>query len=87
MAIREARVRKLVMGVPGWVVLVLGMTIIVDPLRDAVLVYGLFHSLAEPLAIGLVLLYSTQRGAMAAAVFVQSGDPGGGITSYGIYLW
>ena len=79
MAIWEARARKLVVGVPAWVVLVLGMTILVDPLRDAVLVNGLFHSLAEPLAIGLVLC-STQHAerCMAAAVSVQSGDPNGG---------
>jgi peptidoglycan/LPS O-acetylase OafA/YrhL len=87
MAIWEAKARKLVMGVPGWVVLVLGMTILVDPLRDAVLVNGLFHSLAEPLTIGLVLLYSTQRGAWLRAFLCCRATQAVGITSYGIYLW
>lgn len=87
LAIWEARARKLVKGVPGWVVLVLGMTILVDPSRDAVLVNGLFHSLAEPLAIGLVLLYSTERGAWLRTILCSRAIQAVGITSYGIYLW
>jgi peptidoglycan/LPS O-acetylase OafA/YrhL len=87
MAIWEVKARRLVKGVPGWVVLLLGLTILVDPLRNVVLVNGLFHSLAEPLAIGLVLLYSTQSGAWLRAFLCNRVTQAIGITSYGIYLW
>jgi peptidoglycan/LPS O-acetylase OafA/YrhL len=88
MALNERHARAIAARVPGIVVGIVCLTLLILPnyapvTMQVVLFYGVF----VPIGIGLVLMYSLERGKWLRAVLCSKPMQAIGVTSYGIYLW
>jgi peptidoglycan/LPS O-acetylase OafA/YrhL len=86
-AISEGRVRQLAKRVPAAVVTVFAFILLLHPIGSNSWGAALYESLFVPPAIGLVLLFSMDRGPWLRAVLCSRVMQAIGLTSYGIYLW
>jgi peptidoglycan/LPS O-acetylase OafA/YrhL len=87
MAIHEGRGRRLAASVPAFIVGLVGLVVIMHPVNSNGWQAVLFEGLIMPPAIGLVLLFSLERGRSLRAFLLCKPVQTVGITSYGIYLW
>ena len=87
MAIWEKQTRQLAARVSLWIVLLAGAVLLVHPLRRDTIAEALFESLLMPVAIGLILIWSLERGQILRTFLCCRPVQAVGLTSYGIYLW
>jgi peptidoglycan/LPS O-acetylase OafA/YrhL len=87
MAIHEARIRPIVIRVPALIVALVGFTLLLHPVGSTSWQAVLYESVLVPPAIGLVLLFSLDRGVRLRAFLCSRPVQAVGLTSYGIYLW
>lgn len=85
-AIHENRVRPIARGVPAFIVALAVFALLLHPIRSNSW-QAPYESLFVPSAIGLVLLFSLDRGPMLRALLCSRPLQAVGLTSYGIYLW
>jgi peptidoglycan/LPS O-acetylase OafA/YrhL len=87
-AIQEGWVRQTAARAPGVLVALVALILLVRPVREVnSREMALFCAAFMPLAIGLVLMYSLERGRWLRAVLCSRPMQAIGLTSYGIYLW
>lgn len=87
MAIHESRVRAIAKGVPAFIVALFALTLLVHPMGANNWQAALYESSLVPPAIGLMLLFSLDRGRSLRAILCSKPMQAVGLTSYGIYLW
>ncbi len=87
MAIYEPRARRLAKAVPAYVTVTIAIILFFPFYWITGLQEALFQSLFVPLAIGLVLLFSVERGPLLRRFLCCRPMQAIGVTSYGIYLW
>jgi peptidoglycan/LPS O-acetylase OafA/YrhL len=87
MAVWEGRARRFATRVPAWIILLAGAVLLAHPLRRDTAAEALFESLFIPVAIGLILIWSLERGRSMRSLLCSRPCQAVGLTSYGIYLW
>jgi peptidoglycan/LPS O-acetylase OafA/YrhL len=87
MAIHEERLRRMAAKIPVIVVILVAIMLMLRPVPYGTWMQALYDGLIFPPAIGLVLLYSLERGATLRAILCSKPMQAIGLTSYGIYLW
>jgi peptidoglycan/LPS O-acetylase OafA/YrhL len=88
MALNERRVRAMAARVPGIVIGIICLMLLILPnYAPVTLKVVLFYGVFVPIGIGLVLMYSLERGKWLRAVLCSKPMQAIGLTSYGIYLW
>jgi peptidoglycan/LPS O-acetylase OafA/YrhL len=87
MAIYEHRVRSLASRVPAFAVALIALLLFIHPVVSYTWQGTLYESLLVPPAIGLVLMFSLERGTWLRAFLCAGPVQAVGITSYGIYIW
>ena len=87
MAIHEVRVRPIAKSVPAFVIVLVALTLLLHPVGSNNWRAVLYECLLVPPAIGLVLLFSLERGPWLRALLCSQPMQAVGLTSYGIYLW
>lgn len=88
MALNERRVRAMAARVPGVAIAVICLMLLILPnYAPVTLQMVLFYGVFVPIGIGLVLMYSLERGKWLRAVLCSKPMQAIGLTSYGIYLW
>lgn len=88
MALNERRVRAMAARVPGIVIAAIcPMLLILPNYAPVTLRMVLFYGAFVPIGIGLILMYSLERGKWLRAVLCSKAMQAIGLTSYGIYLW
>lgn len=86
-AMNEARLRALARAVPALVPGILGLVLLLHPTGSEGFVATLYECVLVPPAIGLILLFSLERGPLLRALLCCRAAQAIGITSYGVYLW
>jgi peptidoglycan/LPS O-acetylase OafA/YrhL len=87
-AIHEQWVRQAAARVPAICIGLVALILLTRPVhRDNHFGYQLFNAAFLPLGIGLILMYSLERGRWLRAALCSKPMQAIGITSYGIYLW
>jgi peptidoglycan/LPS O-acetylase OafA/YrhL len=87
-AINERWVRQAAARVPAFCIGLVALLLIIRPVHtDAHFAYQSFNAAVLPLGIGLVLMYSLERGRWLRAALCSKPMQAVGVTSYGIYLW
>ncbi len=87
-AIQERRVRAAASRVPAICVGLVALILLLRPAHERnQFEFTLFNAGLMPLGIGLVLMYSLEKGKWLRAVLCSKPMQAVGITSYGIYLW
>jgi peptidoglycan/LPS O-acetylase OafA/YrhL len=87
-AINERRVRQAAARVPGVLVALVALILIYRPMHEGIQYeLILFSAVFMPPAIGLILMYSLERGKWLRAALCSRPIQAIGVTSYGIYLW
>lgn len=87
-AIHERRVRAAVSRVPAVCVGLVALILLLRPVHQgSQFETTLFNAALLPPGIGLVLMYSLEKGRWLRAVLCSKPMQAIGITSYGIYLW
>jgi peptidoglycan/LPS O-acetylase OafA/YrhL len=87
MAVCEFRVRDLARRVPALLVALGALILLVHPIRSSGLLEAAYESILVPPAIGLLLIFSLERGPLLRRILCCKPVQALGITSYGIYLW
>ena len=88
LAINEAKVRRTVAHIPGFVICLVGLILLATLYREQVnLGTVLLRGIYTPPAVALILMYSLERGKLLRAFLCCRPMQAIGITSYGIYLW
>jgi peptidoglycan/LPS O-acetylase OafA/YrhL len=87
MAIHETRVRRFASRIPLAVVLAVVLVMLVHPIISATRIGSLFDTAFMPLGLGLMMLYSLERGKRLSVLLCSKPFQAAGLTSYGIYLW
>ena len=87
MAIFEERLRGIANAIPAFIVAAVALTLLLHPVGFHSMVAVLYESLLVPPAIGMVLMFSLERGAWLRAFLCSKPAQAVGLTSYGIYLW
>jgi peptidoglycan/LPS O-acetylase OafA/YrhL len=88
MAINEERLRKVAARVPSVAVAAVGFILLYRPVGTGLsLGLLLFGSIYTPLGVGLILMYSLERGKWLRALLSSKPLQAIGMTSYAIYLW
>jgi peptidoglycan/LPS O-acetylase OafA/YrhL len=87
-AINERWVRQAAARVPAICIGLVALILLTRPVHaDDHFLNQLFNGVLLPLGIGLVLMYSLERGRWLRAALCSKPMQAIGITSYGIYLW
>ena len=86
-AIHEQRVRRLAARIPAVVVALVACMLLLHPTPAKTWTDAVYTSLVIPLAIGLLLTFSLERGPQLRALLCARPVQAMGLTSYGIYLW
>jgi peptidoglycan/LPS O-acetylase OafA/YrhL len=87
MALCEARARALVRKTPASVVALLALLVLLHPVKPDSWEARIFDSLVFPATVGLLLLFSLERGKWFRAFLCSKPMQAVGLTSYGTYLW
>lgn len=87
MAICETRARDIAKRAQAVLVATGVIVLIAHPVRSSGLFDAAYESLLVPPTIGLVLLFSLERGPLLRRVLCCKPLQAVGITSYGVYLW
>jgi peptidoglycan/LPS O-acetylase OafA/YrhL len=87
LALHEQKARSIASAVPGWLVAAVALLLLSRPIHTEAVAFGFYQTLAVPLAIGLVLVFSLDRGRWLRALLCSKPMHAVGLTSYGIYLW
>lgn len=87
MAIHETCLRGALRRLSGAIVILIALTLMAHPVGSNTWQSAVYESLFVPPAIGVVLLFSLERGALLRAVLLTKPVQAIGVTSYGIYLW
>jgi peptidoglycan/LPS O-acetylase OafA/YrhL len=87
MATLESHLRRLANRVFAFIVALLAFMLLAHPMGSESTLSSLYECLLVPPAIGIVLLFSMNRGRWLRATLCSKPMQALGITSYGIYLW
>lgn len=87
MALHNERARRIANAVPWLVVALVAITLALHPVGMRTWKMAVYESLFVPPAIGILLLFSLDRGPWLRALLCSKPLQAIGITSYGIYLW
>lgn len=87
MAIHEMRLRAIAARIPGFLVALVTLILFAHATGSASWQEIAYESLFLPLSIGLLLLFSMERGRWLRAFLLSKPAQAVGVTSYGIYLW
>jgi peptidoglycan/LPS O-acetylase OafA/YrhL len=88
MALNEQRVRQMAARVPGIFIALAGLMLLIRPNDASGTTWAVFYyGVAMPIGIGLILMYSLERGHWLRLVLCSKPMQAIGLTSYGIYLW
>ena len=83
----ESRVRAIAAAVPAFVVAAVALILLWQPVGAITWKVAFYESVFVPPAVGLVLVFSLERGNLLRAFLCSKAVQAVGVTSYGIYLW
>jgi peptidoglycan/LPS O-acetylase OafA/YrhL len=89
LALNESRAREVAARVPGVAIAAVCLMLLVVPADSPAqrTLFALYRALVMPPAIGLVLIYSLERGQPLRRILCSKPMQALGLTSYAIYLW
>ncbi len=87
MAVHEDRARSVAKNVPAFAVGLIAFTLLLRPVGPLGWRAALYETLLVPVGIGVLLLFSLERGPQLRIFLCSKPMQAIGLTSYGIYLW
>lgn len=86
-AVCEVRARDIAKRAPALFVALGALVLLLHPVRSSGLLNAAYESLLVPPTIGLLLVFSLERGPLFRRILCCKPVQALGVTSYGIYLW